>query len=93
MACVFIWDRVSAVWFGSDFARRYLPLSLQGLRDGYLWQLVTHMFMHGDILHIFCNWIVLFFIGRLIERKYGGRRLLAIFFIAGLMGAAVWLLL
>ncbi|MDR1303016.1 MAG: rhomboid family intramembrane serine protease [Puniceicoccales bacterium] len=92
MACVFLWDRVSVVWFGSDFSGRYLPLSLLGLRDGYLWQLVTHMFMHGDIWHIFCNGIVLFFIGRLIERKYGGRRLLAIFFISGLMGAGAWLL-
>ncbi|MDR0590912.1 MAG: rhomboid family intramembrane serine protease [Puniceicoccales bacterium] len=93
MACVFIWDRVSVVWFGSDFSGRYLPLSLQGLREGYLWQLVTHMFMHGDIFHIFCNGIVLFFIGRLIERRYGGGRLLGIFFVAGLIGAGVWLLL
>jgi membrane associated rhomboid family serine protease len=69
----------------------YLPLSLRGLREGYLWQPVTHMFMHGDIWHIFCNGIVLFFMGRPIERSYGGGRLLAIFFISGLMGAAFWL--
>jgi hypothetical protein len=32
----------------------------------------------------------LFFIGGLIERRYGGRRLIELFFISGLVGALVW---
>jgi membrane associated rhomboid family serine protease len=48
------------------------------------------MFMHEDIWHIFCNGLVLFFMGRLIEMRDGGRRLLEIFFISGVVGALVW---
>jgi membrane associated rhomboid family serine protease len=30
-------------------------LSLEGLRDGRYWQLVTYMFMHGGYLHLGFN--------------------------------------
>jgi membrane associated rhomboid family serine protease len=79
------------VWFGSNFLVNQLPLSVEGLCSGKIWQLASYMFMHDGIWHIFCNAIVLFFIGNLIERRYGGRRLVELFFISGIVGALFWI--
>jgi membrane associated rhomboid family serine protease len=91
MVLIFTIDRIGLAWFGNNFLRYYLLLSSEGLREGNIWQLVSYLFMHEDIWHIFYNGLILFFIGRLIEIRDGGRRLLELFFISGIMGALVWL--
>jgi membrane associated rhomboid family serine protease len=90
MVFIFIVDRVGIVWFESNFLEHYLSLSVKGLKAGNLWQLVSYLFIHDGIWHIFCNAIVLFFMGKLIEQCYGGRRLLELFFISGVAGALIW---
>jgi membrane associated rhomboid family serine protease len=91
MVLVFTINRISVVWFENNFLQHYLPLSAQGLRSGSVWQLVSHMFMHRGIWHIFGNAIVLFFIGKLIEERYGRRRLMVLFFTSGIIGGLLWL--
>ncbi|MDR1366788.1 MAG: rhomboid family intramembrane serine protease [Puniceicoccales bacterium] len=90
MVFIFTIDHIGIVWFGSNFLAHHLSLSVEGLRAGNLWQLVSYLFIHDGIWHIFCNAIVLFFIGKLIEQRHGGRRLLELFFISGVTGALIW---
>ncbi|MFT5511999.1 MAG: membrane associated rhomboid family serine protease [Bacteroidia bacterium] len=47
------------------------------------WQLLTHMFMHADIRHIFGNMLGLFFFGRMLEARWGGQRFLFFYLISG----------
>ena len=35
------------------------------------WQIITHMFMHGDLGHIFFNMFALFIFGSQLERVWG----------------------
>ena len=51
------------------------------------YQIVTHMFMHGGITHIFFNMFTLFMFGGEIERAFGPRRYLFFYLFTGL-GAA-----
>lgn len=51
-------------------------------------QLITHMFMHGGISHIFFNMFTLFMFGTTLEQFIGSRRFLIFYLICGL-GAAV----
>ncbi|MGD2033990.1 MAG: rhomboid family intramembrane serine protease [Bacteroidales bacterium] len=51
------------------------------------YQLVTHMFMHGDIFHIFVNMFGLFMFGRVLENVWGSRKFFILYMTAGL-GAA-----
>lgn len=46
--------------------------------------LVSHMFMHGDLGHLFGNMIFLFLVGFMTERVLGARAFLLAYFIAGL---------
>jgi rhomboid family protein len=51
------------------------------------WTLVTYMFLHGGIWHLFFNMIGLFFFGPRLEVELGGRDFLLLYFISGLAGA------
>ncbi|MFN8282503.1 MAG: rhomboid family intramembrane serine protease [Chitinophagales bacterium] len=47
------------------------------------WQLLTHMFMHGSIAHIFLNMLGLFTFGSILERLLGPRRFITLYFLSG----------
>jgi len=47
-------------------------------------QIVTHMFMHGNISHLFFNMFALFMFGRMLEVVWGSKRLLTYYMITGL---------
>jgi uncharacterized protein len=51
------------------------------------WTLVTYMFLHAGLFHLLFNMIVLYFFGTALERRVGNRRLLAVFFTAGILSA------
>jgi membrane associated rhomboid family serine protease len=58
-----------------------VPASVLG--EGYLWQLVTYMFLHGNFLHILFNMLFLWMMGSELERHWGGREFLKYYLITG----------
>lgn len=46
-------------------------------------QLVTYMFMHGGISHIFFNMFSLFMFGPMLEMQWGPKRFLIFYFVCG----------
>lgn len=51
------------------------------------YQIITHMFMHGGISHIFFNMFALWMFGRVLEQVWGSRRFFIYYIVTGL-GAA-----
>ncbi len=51
------------------------------------YQFVSHMFMHGSIMHIVFNMYSLWMFGKILEMSWGGKRFLFYYFVTGL-GAA-----
>jgi len=51
------------------------------------------MFVHGNFLHILFNMIGLYFLGSFMLRAVGERSFLAVFFLGGLAGNALYFLL
>ncbi len=52
------------------------------------WQLVSHLFLHSDIMHIFGNMFGLWMFGSVLENLWGSKRFLTFYVICGL-GAAL----
>ncbi len=52
------------------------------------WQIITHMFMHGSLMHIFFNMFALWMFGTAVEQVFGSRKFIIFYLLAGL-GAAV----
>ncbi|MDR1519478.1 MAG: rhomboid family intramembrane serine protease [Planctomycetota bacterium] len=50
------------------------------------WRLVTYIFLHGGLIHIFFNGWMLRDLGRLAERAWGGREVFAVFVLTGCAG-------
>ncbi len=64
------WSLPTHYWFSQWFA-----LSQEGLAHGYVWQLVTYQFMHGGLLHLLVNMLLVYFFGRAIEDALGSKAL------------------
>lgn len=67
-------------------------VSLQRLAAGQFWTLVTYMFVHGSAGHFLLNGLMLWFVGRQVQNLFGGRHFLQIFFLSGIVGAALEML-
>ncbi len=53
------------------------------------WQVVTHMFMHGNLMHILFNMYALWAFGTPLEQMWGRNKFLFFYFSAGLGSAAL----
>ncbi|MBS3769607.1 MAG: rhomboid family intramembrane serine protease [Bacteroidales bacterium] len=51
------------------------------------YQIITHMFMHGNFAHLFFNMFALWMFGRVLENVWGPKRFFIYYFVTGL-GAA-----
>ena len=51
------------------------------------WQIVTHMFTHAGMMHLFFNMFSLFMFGSVLERVLGAKRFLAFYLLTGFGGA------
>jgi membrane associated rhomboid family serine protease len=57
------------------------------------WTIITAIFVHGGFAHIIFNMISLYFLGSFFIRAAGERNFLAVFFLGGLAGNALYILL
>jgi membrane associated rhomboid family serine protease len=48
------------------------------------YQLITHMFMHGDFTHLFFNMFAIWMFGKVLENVWGGKRFLIYYIVTGL---------
>jgi len=51
------------------------------------WTLVTYMFLHGGLGHLFFNMLSLFFFGPRLEMRLGSRRFMTLYLVSGISGA------
>jgi len=66
--------------------RTYLYLSLDGLKHGYIWQLLSFQFLHANLMHLAGNCLVIFFLGRAVEDALGRKSFLILYFASGIVG-------
>lgn len=82
---------------GNRWMEDYFGLTLDGIRHGRLWQVVTFQFLHGGFFHILLNGVTLYSFGRFLEQQMSRNRFLLLYFISGTAGGvlqilAIWLL-
>jgi membrane associated rhomboid family serine protease len=64
-----------------------------GVAQGEWWRLVTATFLHGNIIHLGMNMLVLWIIGPPLEEYFGHARYLLLYLVSGLAGSAGALIL
>ena len=78
----------SSVSLNTEFIYSLFSLHFPENPDFKFWQLITHMFMHGGILHLAFNMFALWMFGSAIESIFGSRRFIFFYITCGL-GAAL----
>jgi len=98
-------SRPTAVWvligvnlllFIATLISRDLILFLGLQPAGFLdrpWTIVTNLFIHSGLWHIFANMITLYFFGSFLCRLIGVKRFLLVYFIGGIVGNIFFILL
>ena len=71
-----------------DIAYKYLALYFPENLSFQYWQPITHMFMHGGLMHIFFNMFALYSFGSALESVWGSKKFLFFYVSCGL-GAAL----
>ena len=77
----------------------HLGMTLEALRHGEVWRLITFQFLHQapQPWHVLFNCLGLYFFGRLVEERLGTKVFLWVYFVAGVAGGllqalATWVL-
>jgi membrane associated rhomboid family serine protease len=89
---------VFIIGFFAQMARLDGPLALLALRpievvrNFFIWQLATYLFLHGGFGHIIWNMLALWMFGADLERVWGTRKFLQFYFFCGI-GAGICVVL
>ncbi len=81
---------LQALWGGIDLPpllRSMGALVPERVRAGEWWRYFACTFLHGGALHVGLNGVVLWMLGRSLERFIGSARFMLIYFAAGLAGS------
>ncbi|WP_188453656.1 rhomboid family protein [Virgibacillus oceani] len=65
-----------------NFGAKYNPAII----DGEWWRIITSMFLHIGLIHLFMNMLAVYYLGITAERIYGSWRFLVIYLLAGIGG-------
>jgi len=76
-----------------DFEAHYLALSLDGIKRGFVWQLLSFQFLHAGPMHLILNGFTLWMFGREVEQVLGKARFLTLYFLSGAIGGLFQILL
>ena len=61
--------------------------------QGHAWQLFTYMFLHGGVLHLALNMLVLFMMGPETEREMGRRQFIIMYLLSGVLAGLGWIII
>jgi len=80
---------VTCYW--TDFVKDVLMLNPSGVLQGRLWQLVTYLFADPSSWSLVWNCSCVLIIGSALEREWRTRSFVALWFIAGISCALIWM--
>lgn len=86
-AIVFVFELLVSGHSHSLFIEdHYFALSVEGLKHGFVWQLLTFQFMHAGLLHLVVNCWAIYVFGRAIEETLGRKKFLILYLSSGVVG-------
>ena len=58
-----------------------------------VWRVISYQFLHGDVMHLAFNLLVLYFMGPFIERSFGSKPFLKFYLVCGAAGGVIYSIL
>lgn len=94
-SCVLVYlaQLITKATLGIDVPAAFGMKINEAILAGQFWRLVTPMWLHGSIYHIFFNMYALYVIGRGLEQQYGHLRYSILYLVSGFAGNVMSFLL
>ena len=83
-AVVFLLQNICFLTLGIDYLAVFFGLNSYWVLKGMVWQPVTYMFLHYDLLHLIFNMFALWMFGSSVEAAWGAREFLKYYFFTGI---------
>lgn len=93
MLATFLVQKTADQFFGADLLGLLGLVPQSVVLQGFVWQIVTYVFLQADVTHLILNLLLLVFIGSELESVWGRRRFLLFFFFCSTMAAMTYLAL
>lgn len=87
---VFIIASIFMVLYNVEVVYSILGIQAIGFFQGKVWTLITSMFMHGGLSHLFVNMFSLYFIGNFIEKLIGRKRFFWLYMFSGIFSGLIF---
>lgn len=88
--CIVLFIAMYIFGDGSESTRTLLAFGANSrtlVKMGEVWRLLTSVFLHAGIIHLFCNMYALFILGRQLENFLGKTKYLIVFLGSGIIGS------
>lgn len=89
---VYLIQNLFISFFEIDFNGLFGLVPVYFLYNLFIWQIVSYMFLHGPILHILINMLILWIFGVDLERQWGGKAFLKYYFVCGIGAGLIQIL-
>ena len=86
---VFALQEASFIFLGSDLPAGLGAKINAAILAGQAWRLITPVFLHAGLWHLFVNMYSLYALGPAVERLFGWRRMLVVYLLSGAAGVEV----
>ncbi|RMI04860.1 MAG: rhomboid family intramembrane serine protease [Calditrichaeota bacterium] len=83
---------VQILWRNIPFELWFGLVPILVVKKLFIWQIVTYMFLHADLGHIFFNMLALWMFGVQLEQNWGTREFLRYYFFTGIVAGVCILL-
>ena len=95
IACLafFVIQHTADQFFGMNLLGLFALVPSSFVNHFAIWQLFTYPFLHGDVMHLFLNLIMLAFMGGELEATWGTPRFLRFYFFCSSIAGLLYLLL
>jgi rhomboid protease GluP len=90
---IYLGQLLSFQILGGDLLLSWGAKDPSAMAGGQLWRLVTPIFLHLGLWHIFVNMYSLYALGPAVERFFGGRRMFSFYMISGISGVVLSLVM
>jgi membrane associated rhomboid family serine protease len=89
----FVIQHTADQFFGTHLLSIFGLVPSAFILNFHIWQIVTYVFLHGDVMHLFLNLMMIAFIGGELEGAWGTKRFVRFFFFCTTMGGLLYLFL
>lgn len=89
----FIIQQTADQFFGGRLLSWFGLIPAKFILEHHFWQIVTYAFLHGDVMHLFLNLLMLVFIGSELEAVWGKGLFLRYYFFCLMSAGLVYLLM